>query len=270
MSFPVAVRGMFFGQERILGELDIYAQRIIKGADMNLLFVAPSGHGKTRLSHLFLEYVDPGFTSTLRYIPRKSDLTIRRNTRFHMIDEAHKLKNPETIYDALDSEKYTIVIATNEYDALKEPLANRCIPIIFESYSDKDLAQILEYILVKKGFPLPKEWYFAVVPYCRNSPRTAVLTAKRLAFAFGELGVPLSVEELHSFMRDTLGSGPGGYTDHDLSYIRTLQLCGGTAGIRTIKGMLNIPLKVIVEDIEPFLITKGRIQITSKGRTLIE
>ena len=269
MSFYSLAKEHFFGQDRILKELSIYARAIKRGENMNLLLIAPSGWGKTFLAYLFIEYVDPEFKSSYKYVPRKGRIKFQPQARFHLLDEAHMLKDPEELYNILDSDSHTVIIATNEFDSLKEPLVNRCLLIRIEPYSSEALAKIICKTLHNKNTAISYDWCIEITNYCRNSPRISRITAKRLAFVFKEIGVPTTKESLHSLIGEMLGAGPGGFTVHDRQYLSALRKCGGTAGLRTLKGLIKLPYKTILYEIEPFLINKELIMITSRGRTLI-
>lgn len=269
MDFLTLAQVRYLGQGRVLRELSVIANAIKQGENVNILIQAPSGHGKTILAHLFLEYLDKERNNSFKYLPNKTgDITIRREVRFHFVDEVHRLSSPESIYPLLDSEEFSFIFTTNEYDKLKEPLINRCIVLLLEKYSIEVLAWIVKTVLEKRGINLEHSWYTELAHYCRGNPRIAKATATRLAFAFQQLTLPETLEELHQFMLQLLGATKDGLTPQDRNYLEALQMCKGTASLKTLVGITNIPGKAIEDNIEPFLISKGLITITSRGRQL--
>ena len=81
---------------------------------MNILMRGPSGWGKTRMSFMICNYLTGGnFEYCLG-----DKLLFTDTVRVHFIDEVHLLEHPETIYPKMDSNKYVIVIATNDVASL--------------------------------------------------------------------------------------------------------------------------------------------------------
>jgi Holliday junction resolvasome RuvABC ATP-dependent DNA helicase subunit len=59
----------------------------------------------------------------------------------------------------------------------------------------------------------------------------------------------------------------GGFTINDEAYLNFLRE-NGRAGLTTLVNVLQIPRQVIINEIEPFLLRKNLIQITSRGRVI--
>jgi len=273
MRFSIECSSFFVGQKKALDILALYAEEILLGKNNNFLFSAPSGYGKTYLAELFLEFLNPGFSDTLKYTP-KSDktLTIDKSKRFHFIDEVHNLREPESIYGLLSSQNYTFVLATNEYDLLKEPLTNRCETIYFEPYSLDELAKIIYFKF--KEFELeriiPFRWAESISARSRGNPRVAKSLAERFCIFVRHNNSLLSNEAL--FNRELsriLGSMEGGFTTQDIQYLEALRSAGGQASLGLISSITSIPERHIRHEIEPFLISEGLIKIGNRGRTLV-
>lgn len=271
MRFIYDTRRYFIGQERIIQELSIVAEEVKSGENLNMLFVAPSGHGKNFLAYLFLHYVDPEYKNSVQYIPASNgSISFAHEKRFHYIDEVHLLHPQESIYSELSSGDYTIILGTNNFDKIKDAVQTRCNQFQFASYTDKELALMLQLALERKSIFLPFQLCEEVAVYCRGTPRVVDNYAQRLSFIFKHEGIPTTATEVHELMYEHLGKEDGGYTEFDLQYLEALKLNGGTAGLETLVSLTGFPKKTIIEDIEPFLIRKGRINKTMKGRILCE
>ena len=58
-----------------------------------------------------------------------------------------------------------------------------------------------------------------------------------------------------------------GYTNEDIRYLEILR-DRGTISLRNLSRILQIDTNTIVREIEPFLIERNHVEITSKGRRL--
>jgi len=268
-TFLEQIDRSFIGQTNIKTELSLIAQSILSGENLNIIFEASSGYGKSTLAYYFLSYLDPGFKSTFKYRISKTGIHFKPQARFHFLDEVHTLSTPETIYDYMSSERYVFLLATNKYDLLEEPLRNRCIQFVFEDYTKEQLAQIAFIEFFKRNLSdVPPHWCLALAEYCRGVPRIVKELAVRVSIIV-QFSSDYSFESsIHELMLNILGTEQGGITTRDRQYLNALQELGGVASLARVQAVANLPLKVITEEIEPFLIRKGLLLIDSKGRSL--
>ena len=126
----------FYGQTEIIEELKILSSKVLAGKNYNILIKGISGSGKTTIAKMFLSWV-VSYDNGIVILPRgDQDFSeYFKNKRFILIDEIHELSKPEWLYPYLDSGKYTFILITNESGELKEPLVNRCIPIVLKPYT---------------------------------------------------------------------------------------------------------------------------------------
>lgn len=257
----------FIGQENIVRELDSILPSIKENPNENLhfLFRAASGYGKTTLAYLCLNYL--GFDNSCIYFPEGNELspTFREKYRFHFIDEIHTLENPEFLYPLMDSGKYTFFFASNESGELKEPLLNRCIQFIFSPYTQEEITRIVEGSL---GVNLPHEFIEEISSRCRGNPRVAKVLCKRLGYVFKNYKFPKTIEELQEILTSYLEIKSGGINRLDEIYMKYLKEVGGVSSLTNIIGGTGIDRSTILREIEPFLLYKKFIRITSKGRQL--
>jgi len=266
------LEGRFIGQSKIVSELSFIAESILSGENHNILLEAPSGYGKSTLAIAILRYVTPNFTSSYKYRINSSGINFQEGARFHFIDEVHLLKRPEDIYEPMSSRNYSFILATNNYDLLEEPLRNRCIRFLFTEYSKEELAHIIYKVFKRRNMSdVPSSWCLALSDYSRGTPRIAEELATRVSIIVEYSdNYSFSSSTVHEIMFDILGTERGGITERDRQYITTLKHLGGTASLERLCSTAKIPKTVIEHEIEPFLIRKGKLLITSKGRSLAD
>lgn len=258
----------FIGQESILEELRYLLADIREGRNYNILFRAPSGFGKTTLGLICLNSF--GLNDSYYYIPDNDgiiNLDAIREKRFHFIDEIHMLKTPEPLYQYLDSNQYTFILASNESGNLKEPLINRCIPFIFEPYSDDELYQMTRKYINNPD--LPDDFVLEVSRRCKRNPRIIKITCTRINYIIKNYKIN-SDDDYMRILEDILQIRGGGLNRHDLIYLEFLERIGGHASLNVLSSGTGLDKNLILSEIEPGLIYLGIIEITSKGRKLCQ
>lgn len=254
------------GQRNIKAELSILLNRIKEGENFNISITAPSGWGKSHIANTMANYV--GLDYCRKYFGELIFDFFMPEIRMHTLDEAHLIKSPEDLYPLMDSGKYIFIILTNEYEQLKEPFLNRTIQFQLEEYTDLDLAQLVSQQFKRKGVDFPYIFCISIANCSRGNPRVAKLIAKRLIYVYREKGFPENVDDLNKSL-EIINVSKGGFTELDRRYLNFLK-SAERASINTICSSINIPKYTIEKDIEPFLIKKGLIQITPRGRIILE
>jgi Holliday junction resolvasome RuvABC ATP-dependent DNA helicase subunit len=246
---------IFYGQEKLIKELKIIADKCKIGENFNLLFRGKSGQGKTTLANMFLSWASNDFNNTISILATDEDFSeYFSNKRFIFIDEIHELKKPEWLYSHLDKNISTFILATNETGILKEPLLNRCIPLTELVYmAEQSLNFKLDNVLLQR-----------IVEVGKYNPRKIVKgVCKRLNYLLKE--PPKSLRELEKQLNQ-LGY-INGLDPLEREYIEALKYLGGTASLTLLCGILKLTKETIVRDIEPYLFNK--IKITGRGRILL-
>lgn len=255
------------GQKTVKNKASVLMEQIIRGENLNILLRAQSGYGKTYLGHLmgsYIDYLNNNFN--YYYYIAEEDMNLRENRRIQFIDEIHLIKNPEFLYPLMDSGEFTFILATNEYDKIKEPLENRCIVINFEQYTIEDLYRIGGQYLTKNGTHLEEEYLRDLVNASRLTPRDVTNKCKEISYILSIFQIQ-DREDFHIILRDYFNIDENGFSANDRRYLDFLRE-NSPSGLDTIKNVLNIPEPVIRREIEPFLIRKKLIQITPKGRVI--
>lgn len=256
---------MFIGQNQILEELSFIIPRLKQGVNENILLRGASGYGKTKLAFNIANLIDG--VNAVYYLPDKDGkVEIVRDKRIHIIDEAHLLKEPEFLYPLMDSKNYIFIFASNEAGELKEPLVNRCFQFIFKPYTDEEIQCIIQNILKTTGLKIPKGFLPIISKNSNGNPRLATKLCQRLINIFYINGVP-EEKDLEGVIEKFLQIKDGLQEIH----IRYLDFLNRVkhASLDTISNSIKIDKATIKFEIEPVLLYKGLIQITSKGRTIV-
>ncbi len=258
----------FINQKHIVTEIAEYIPAIIKGTNLNILFRGASGYGKTHLSFNYCLTIANQTKDQYEYLLPNDDgfVTIDERKRIHIVDEVHLLKEPERLYPIMDSKKYLFIFASNESGELKEPFVNRCIGFNFVDYGKEDLCKIIDSFFVENSIKLPDNYLELIYDNCNGVPRTAKLISQRLLMIIQNKGVP-SYEDLRRIIYDVFQIQDGLDYRHK-TYLNFLKKAG-VASIDLISYATKLDKATIKRDIEPVLINKNLIKISSRGRTCI-
>jgi len=251
----------FIGQERIIRELKILLPQI-KHDDlkMNFLLRGVSGYGKTLLGLRMCSYLSG---SRYQYMFADNVIAPYKDVLSIFIDEIHLLENPEFIYQWLDKKETTFIFATNEYSDLKEPLVNRCTVYTFEDYTDNELLEIAGMYMNNSQFT--KDMLWLVCLSGNKNPRRINNLCGRLN-AINNITPIRNLEELNYIMENIIGIVDG-IDPLCKKYLDTLTRLD-TSSLETLSRVSGISKTTIQREIEPILLYKKLISISSKGRSI--
>ena len=290
----------FIGQEQARKNLAIFieAARARKEALDHVLFVGPPGLGKTTLAQIVARELGVNFRSTSGPVIAKAGdlaalLTNLEERDVLFIDEIHRL-NPsveEVLYPAMedfqldliigegpaarsvkiDLAKFTLVGATTRAGLLTNPLRDRFgIPIRLNFYTEAELELIVTRGARVLGIGMGKDGAQEIARRARGTPRVAGRLLRRVRdFAHSE-GASTVDRKVADRALLALEVDAEGLDAMDRRYLDLIakNYGGGPVGIETISAALSEPRDAIEDIVEPFLLQKGFIQRTPRGRLL--
>ena len=290
----------FVGQQQARANLSVFieAARSRKEALDHVLFVGPPGLGKTTLAQIVSRELGVGFRATSGPVIAKAGdlaalLTNLEERDVLFIDEIHRL-NPaveEILYPAMedfqldliigegpaarsvkiDLAPFTLVGATTRAGLLTNPLRDRFgIPVRLNFYSEAELEQIVNRGARVLGIGMTPDGANEIARRARGTPRIAGRLLRRVrdfAHVAGATSIDRKVADRALLNLEVDGTGLDAMDRRYLTMIAE-NYGGGPVGIETIAAALSEPRDAIEEIIEPFLIQKGFIQRTPRGRLL--
>jgi len=234
-----------------------------EGINDNFLLCAASGQGKTHMAIEICKYLtdDEPFQTMLGRID-----TFDPSVRVHFIDEAHIIREFEPLYPIMDSGEYVIVLATNEYTKLPEPVVNRCnnSGFVFTPYTDRELYEIIK---ISSETVYDEDHLQYLIKSGGHNPRVIKGIVTNLDVYFKYYPFPRTIREFKQIIKDTFGIVDG-ISPIAANYLEALQALGGRASLALLAGTLRIDKSTLQGAVEPLLLNNSLIRITSKGREL--
>lgn len=304
MSFEANIRPKFFdeyvGQSALKSTLKISIEAAKKRELPldHILFYGPPGLGKTTLASVIATEMNSNIKITSApALERPRDiigiLMSLKAGDILFIDEIHRLNkiSEEILYPAMEDfyldmttgksqslksiripvQKFTLIGATTKAGALSSPLRDR-FGIIhrLEFYTDEELQKVIERTAKILDIEIDEKGAQAIAKRSRGTPRIANRLVKRVRDYAIVKSNGLINEKTANNALDTLQIDKFGLdnTDRNLLNIIAEKYNGGPVGIETLATALGEDVKTIEDVYEPYLVQRGFIQRTPRGRKL--
>ncbi len=294
---PTTLAG-FIGQEKVREKLQIYMEAA-KGRKEPLdhaLFYGPPGLGKTTLAGIIAREMGGQLrTTTGPALERAGDLAaIVSNIESHdvlFIDEIHRLppQVEEILYPAMEDfslhivvgkgplakticltlPRFTLCGATTRLGLLTSPLRARFgIVEQLALYTPQELTLIVHRGSRAFGVEVLDEAALEIAKRSRGTPRVALRLLRRVRDVAAVKGTGVIDAEMAHRAMDMLDIDPEGLDEGDRRILRTIieLFEGGPVGLSTIAAALNEDTQTIEDIYEPYLIQKGLLERTPRGR----
>ncbi len=290
----------FLGQEKLKENLAIFISSARNRGDTldHSLFYGPPGLGKTTLAQIIAHEMGVGFKSTSGPVISKSGdlaaiLTNLQAGDVLFIDEIHRLnKNvEEVLYSAMedykldiiigegpaaraikiDLPKFTLVGATTRIGLIANPLRDRFgILTRINFYTNDELRQIVLRDAKILGIKIADDGASEIARRSRGTPRIAIRLLKRVRDFAAAQKAELITQKIadNSLLRLEIDGAGLDSSDHRYLTFIAKNYRGGPVGIDTIAAAISEERDTVEDAIEPFLIQKGFIEKTPRGRVL--
>ena len=292
----------YIGQTQAKEQLDIFIKAArYRGEQLDhVLLYGPPGLGKTTLSGIIANEMGANFKITSGpAIGHSGDLaailTNLMDNDVLFIDEIHRLNRTveEILYPAmedgcldiiigkgpsarsirLDLPKFTLVGATTRSGMLTSPLRDRFGVILnLDLYGNDDLFKIISRSAGILGVEIDSDSGMELARRSRGTPRIANRLLKRVrdyAQVRGDGAITLDIarDALTMFQVDEEGLD---MVDKRLMLTIINKFAGGPVGVETLAASVGEDRETIEEVYEPYLIQKGFLNRTPRGRMATE
>ncbi len=288
----------YVGQSKVVENLKIFITAAKERAEPldHVLFYGPPGLGKTTLANIMSGELEVNIKSTSGpALERPGDmaaiLTNLKDKDIFFIDEIHRLNRgvEEVLYPAMEDFKFDIVIgkgpsariikldlprftligATTRAGLITSPLRDR-FGVVFrlDFYSDADIETIIKRSSRILKVQVDGEGAGELARRSRGTPRVANRLLRRVRDYAQVKGDGAVTGDIVRHALDMLDVDTEGLDTLDRKLLTTIieKFNGGPVGIETLAAALQDDKETLEDVSEPFLLQKGYLDRTPRGR----
>lgn len=299
--------GEYVGQERARIKVKMHVTAAINNHRQpgHMMISGPPGLGKTSLAaivaammneerpageHVAFHEVMGTTVKTEKQLAKA--LAKLREGDILFIDECHQmsLKSEEMLGLAMEDGKitvagtesgttdgqeveippFTLVGATTKPANLSKPLRDRMkLTVRMEWYPIEDLATIVLNAAKRDELAVTEGAALAIAQVGRNTPRITLGILEQVGAYASTLQLPTIDSAAVQGAFDVIGIDELGLDERDREYMEVLaSWCGRRAGLDPVAAKFGLDKREIADDIEPYLLRAGLLDMSSRGRCL--
>lgn len=292
----------YIGQEKAKGNLQVFieAARMRQEPLDHVLLYGPPGLGKTTLSGIIANEMGVNLRITSGpAIEKPGDLaallTNLNENDILFVDEIHRLNRSveEILYPAmedyaldiiigkgpsansirLDLPKFTLIGATTRAGSLSAPLRDRFgVTLRLELYTPEELTKIVTRSAGILNVPIEEDGALEIARRSRGTPRIANRMLRRVRDFAQVMAGGVITREVADRALEALEVDHLGLDNVDRRMLRSIieNYGGGPVGLETLAATINEEAVTLEDVYEPYLLQKGLLTRTPRGRCVTQ